>query len=70
MELLSETEAAEFISTRLGIGCSRWTMLNHRKKGSGPPYYKIGGRCLYRPEDIEAWIDASRIDPQQEACEG
>lgn len=31
-----------------------------RWRGEGPAYFKIGGRILYRIEDIEAYETASR----------
>lgn len=31
------------------------TLERRRLDGSGPPFVKLGGRILYRPEDIDAW---------------
>lgn len=30
--------------------------------GKGPVYLKIGRHRRYRPEDVEAWLDANRHD--------
>jgi hypothetical protein len=30
-------------------------------RGGGPPYHKVGRRCLYRREDVEAWFAARRV---------
>lgn len=27
-----------------------------RREGGGPPFYKLGRRCVYRWPDVEAWI--------------
>lgn len=35
------------------------SFLEHaRQTGKGPRYLKIGGKVLYRDEDIEAWLEA------------
>lgn len=31
------------------------TLANWRSAGISPPFTKVGGRILYRLEDIEAW---------------
>lgn len=31
------------------------TLATWRCRGSGPPFVKIGGRVLYRLEDVVAW---------------
>ena len=32
----------------------------------GPPYYKIRGKVLYNFLDVDAWFDASFVDPEGE----
>ena len=39
-----------------------------RHKGVGPAYYKIGRKVIYRGTDLNAWLDANRIDPSQEGA--
>ncbi len=39
------------------LGLSSRTMEKHRCYGTGPRYSKIGGRVVYRVDDIEAWVD-------------
>jgi len=46
-------------------GIRRKTWQNWRSAGSGPPYFKIGARCLYRRGDVEAWLAARRIEPRR-----
>ena len=53
MTLLNTREAAE----RLGMSQS-W--LEHQRAAKkGPPVVRLGGRCMYRPEDIERFIEAN-----------
>jgi len=39
------------------IGISKSTLAKLRLKGDGPNYLKIGKSILYRPADIEGWLD-------------
>ena len=34
-----------------------------RHKGTGPPYTKFGHRILYFGADLNAWLDARRVEP-------
>lgn len=36
------------------------TLERWRSTGEGPPFLKIGGRCVYRVEDVEAY-EAARL---------
>jgi predicted site-specific integrase-resolvase len=51
---LNQNELAE----RLNI--SPRTLERWRWRGEGPPFLKIGGRCVYRLEDIERY-EAGRL---------
>jgi hypothetical protein len=35
---------------------STW-LAQMRLKGNGPRYVKVGRKVLYRPADVEAWLD-------------
>jgi len=48
---LRTPEAARF------LGLSGRTLEKHRTFGSGPAYRKIGGRVVYRIEDLQHWAD-------------
>ncbi|MHB1302387.1 MAG: helix-turn-helix transcriptional regulator [Acidiphilium sp.] len=50
---LRTPEAARF------LGLSGRTLEKHRTFGSGPAYRKIGGRVVYRLEDLQLWAEAS-----------
>jgi predicted DNA-binding transcriptional regulator AlpA len=39
------------------IGLSVRTLEKHRIYGTGPRYSKLGGRVVYRVEDLKAWVD-------------
>ncbi len=38
-----------------------------RHRSCGPPYYRLGRKIVYRGEDLNAWAQASRVDPAREA---
>jgi len=48
---LRTPEAARF------LGLSGRTLEKHRTFGTGPTYRKIGGRIVYRIEDLQRWAD-------------
>ncbi|MBV9538458.1 MAG: helix-turn-helix domain-containing protein [Acidisphaera sp.] len=58
---LRTPEAARF------VGLSIRTLEKHRTYGTGPRYSKLGGRVVYRFEDLQAWVErgakASTSDP-------
>ena len=58
---LRTPEAARF------VGLSIRTLEKHRIYGTGPRYSKLGGRVVYRVEDLQAWVEsglkASTSDP-------
>lgn len=36
-----------------------------RHKTTGPAYYKIGRKVVYRGSDLNDWLEANRVDPNQ-----
>jgi predicted DNA-binding transcriptional regulator AlpA len=48
---LRTPEAARF------LGLSGRTLEKHRTYGTGPRYSKLGGRVVYRIDDLQAWVD-------------
>jgi Helix-turn-helix domain len=42
------------------LGISGRTLEKHRIYGTGPVYRKIGGRVVYRVDDLERWVDKGR----------
>ena len=41
------------------VGLSIRTLEKHRIYGTGPRYSKLGGRVVYRVEDLQSWVDAA-----------
>jgi predicted DNA-binding transcriptional regulator AlpA len=53
--VLRTPQAAEY------VGLSASTLEKYRLYGTGPPYQKAGGKIIvYRPEDLDAWLNARR----------
>lgn len=36
-----------------------------RHKNTGPAYYRLGRKIVYRGADLNAWADANRVVPAQ-----
>ena len=50
--LLTTDEAGEI------LGLTRRAMEERRRRGSGPPYIRVGGSTVrYRLADLEEWLD-------------
>lgn len=51
------------------LGLSPRTLEKHRCYGTGPAYHKLGGRIVYRLEDLDRWAELglrrSTSDPGQ-----
>lgn len=37
------------------------TLANYAAAGRGPAYIRLHGKCLYRPDDIDAWLAKHRV---------
>ena len=46
------------VATYLGVAVK--TVYDWQYAGNGPRQLKIGGQIRYRPEDVDAWLDASQ----------
>lgn len=57
-ETLTAPEAAALLK-RSPVTLERW-----RRLRIGPPYLRICGRVLYRAEDIDAWLESNRHEPE------
>lgn len=47
------------LAKRTGLSRSYWAQM--RCRDQGPAYRKIGRRCLYRWDEVLAWIEAQRV---------
>lgn len=52
--LLYTVEAGRF------LGLSARTLEKHRYCGSGPAYLRLGGRVVYKLDDLVAWSETGR----------
>lgn len=56
---LSERDAASF------LGITQRTLQDWRLNRRGPAYIKLGRRIAYDRADLEHFISANRVEPQQ-----
>ena len=42
------------------VGLSHRTMEKYRWTGGGPEYVKLGRRCLYKPSELDRWMEEGR----------
>ena len=56
---LTETQAAEYLSLQ-----NKQTLANWRHMRKGPAYCRVGRRIIYRLEDLDAYLNTHRIDPE------
>lgn len=62
----SATSEAEYVDERVlaqRTPLARVTWQKMRADETGPPYYKVGRRCLYRWDEVTAWLDSTRVTP-------
>lgn len=49
------------------LGVPRQTLANWRWRNEGPKFRKVGKHVRYRPEDVEAWLNAQTVATGGEA---
>ena len=42
---------------------SREKLAQWRHRGVGPSFYRLGRKIIYRGSDLNAWIEANRVEP-------
>ncbi|MGW1137614.1 helix-turn-helix transcriptional regulator [Streptomyces zhihengii] len=47
------------LATRLGVPVKTVYAWNH--KGTGPRFVRVGRHVRYRPEEVEAWLNAQTV---------
>lgn len=57
-------EAAEI------LGLSRRTLEKHRTYGTGPRFLKLGGRVVYKIEDLRSWAERGARSSTSDLGEG
>ena len=43
-------------------GLALGTIRNKRGDGTGPPYYRVGRRCVYRLSEVLAWMEGHKVE--------
>jgi len=56
---LTETQAAKYLGLQ-----NRQTLANWRHIRKGPAYCRVGRRIIYRLQDLDAYLNIHRIDPE------
>lgn len=47
------------------LGCAISTLEWYRFDGRGPAYYKTGRRVRYKLSDLDAYMEAGRVEPRR-----
>jgi predicted DNA-binding transcriptional regulator AlpA len=58
--LMTEREFGDFFGQTSLRTLRRW-----RQEGTGPAYVKVGRRVMYRPSDIQTWIEEHTVRRDQ-----
>jgi predicted DNA-binding transcriptional regulator AlpA len=59
-KLMNEEGLAEW------LGISQSAIAKMRVRGDGPRFLKLGRRVAYDPADVQAWLDARRVNSTSE----
>lgn len=51
------------------VGLSESTLAKMRLNGNGPVYCKLGRRVVYRPADLEQWLQSRTVTDTSDANE-
>ncbi|WP_111748621.1 helix-turn-helix domain-containing protein [Salinisphaera orenii] len=57
---LTPPEAAEYLR------CSQRTLIRWRNRRAGPAWTYVGGRIIYQRADLDAYLNAKRVEPVAE----
>jgi hypothetical protein len=60
-EMIQNPRAITPQDCRALYGLNPGTLANLRLRKVGPQYYKLGRKVLYKPQDIEEWLDSNKI---------
>ena len=62
-QLFDQSRNYTLDDTELELIGNREKLAQWRHKGTGPAYYRLGRKIIYRGEDLNAWADTQRVDP-------
>ena len=63
MELFDSRRTYQPIDEEMRLLGSIDRLAQWRHHGQGPAFYRIGRKVLYRGADINAWLEARRVEP-------
>ena len=63
-EYLSRPEAADYLTER-GLPTTKNTLQKFACKGGGPPYELYGNRSVYRPPNLDSWVEQKLSTPKR-----
>ena len=49
------------------VGVTAGALAKWRHAGTGPAYIRVGGRILYKATDLDAYLEARRVNPSTAA---
>ncbi len=55
-----QTRRVDQREAALILGIRPRTLEAYRLRGGGPSYFKVGRRCVYDVDDLEAWMASRR----------
>lgn len=53
----------------LDIIGNREKLAQWRHKGIGPAFYRLGRKIVYSGEDLNAWVEARRVEPGEDGAD-
>jgi hypothetical protein len=53
--------------SELDVLGNRAKLAQWRHKRTGPAYYRLGRKIIYRGADLNLWAEANRVDPERVA---
>lgn len=53
---LNQKQAAKYLGISTGL------LKKKRLNGEGPIYYRIGKRLIYRKDDLDTFLDSTRVE--------
>ncbi len=61
--LFDDNRAYVLGDAELNLIGDREKLAQWRHKNKGPAYYRLGRKIIYRGIDLNAWVEARRIEP-------
>lgn len=52
----------DYAKTACRLGIAESTLKHWKKKGEAPAHFKVGHRVYFKPEDVEKFFEAQRVE--------